>query len=175
MEVRPIKQEYILAVANHSMRAVVLHKNNERQLSYYFDDKLITEKSMSGGQCYTDSDCIREVVDEYKKNNKGIFADLLNYHIDKVRLVSKLVELELINFGIPIKAVTKIIKDYYEVEIALKDGTDIFRGRIKADNFPEVLEKFRMFINTLEGVNAELTQNITLLSNDKIEEAIDWA
>lgn len=174
MEIKPVKQEYILAVASHTLRAVVMHKDDERHLSYFFDDRLVTKKVMPGGKFYTDDECISEVVDEYKKNNKGVFADLFNYHVDKVHLVSKIVELELINFGMPIKAITKIVKDYYEIEIALKDGTDMFRGRIKADNFPEVLEKFRMFINTLDGLNDELTQNITLLSNDRIETVIDW-
>lgn len=174
MEIKPIKQEYDLAVANHTMRATVLHEDNERHLNYYFDDKLVAQKTMPAGQYYTDDECISEAVDEYRKNNVGVYADLLNRHVDKIHLKAKLVEIELINYGITIKGKVKIVKDYYEIELSTENEENVFSGRVNATNFSEALEKMRMFVNTLDGVNKDLTQNISLLSNDKIEEVISW-
>jgi hypothetical protein len=37
-----------------------------------------------------------------------------------------------------------------------------------------VLEKLRIFINTLEGVSDVLSQNIDEFSNDKVMEKIKW-
>lgn len=174
MEIKPVKQEYILSVANHKMRAVVLHEENARKLSYYFDDKLVEQKVMPGGDYYTDDECISEVVDEYKRNTKGVYADLLNRHIDKVHLVAKLIEVKLINFGIAATVKAKIVKNFYEVEITPEGGEDVISAKIKANNFSEAFEKTRILISTLEGLSAEASQNITLLSSDKIKESINW-
>ena len=174
MEIKPIKQEYILSVMKHTMRAIVEHKNDKRFLSYYFDDKLVATRERAGGEYYTDDDCIREVVDDYRKNNTGVYADLFNRHTDKIFLEAKILEVELVNNGIVLKAKVKIIKDFYEIELATDNGNNQFSGKFKAADFPEVLEKMRLFTNTLEGVSIELAQNINILSNDKIEEIIKW-
>lgn len=174
MEIKPIKQEYVFSVMNHTMRAVAEHKNDKRYLSYYFDDKLVATRERAGGEYYTDDDCIREVVDDYRKNNTGVYADLFNRHTDKIFLQEKLLEVELINNGIVLKAKVKIIKDYYEIELATDNGNNQFNGKFKAADFSEVLEKMRLFTYTLEGVSSELAQKISILSNDKIEEVIKW-
>ena len=72
------------------------------------------------------------------------------------------------------KAKAKIVKDYYEVEISTYDGGDLICGKIKANSFSEVLEKMRLFVTVLGGVSSELSEKITLLSSDKIEEVISW-
>ena len=174
MEIVPIKQEYLFSVASHTMKAVVEHVNNERHLNYFFDDRLVATKIMAGGDYYTDDDCIKEVVDDYKKNKKDVYADLFNNHMDKIKLSEKKLEANLVTFGMTIKATVKIVKDYYEIELFTADGDDQFHGKFKAANFSEVLEKMRLFTSTLEGVSNELAQQITLLSNDKIEARIDW-
>ena len=174
MEIRPIKQEYVFSVANHTMRAVALHENDERNLSYYFDDKLVARKKMPGGEYYTDDECISEVVDDYRKNNTGVYADLLNRHVDKIRLTAKYLEVDISYMGLTGKAKAKIVKDYYEVEISTYDGGDLICGKIKANSFSEVLEKMRLFVTVLGGVSSELSEKITLLSSDKIEEVISW-
>lgn len=174
MDIIPVKQEYIFSVTKHTMRAVCEHKDNKRYLSYYFDQKLVETKTIDGGEYYTDDDCIREVVEDYSKNNTNVYSDMFNRHIDKITLMEKHLEVDLVNFGIVIKAKVKIIKDYYEIELLANDGNDRFSGRFKALDFPEVLEKMRLFINTLGSVSTELAQNISILSNDKIEEVIKW-
>lgn len=174
MEIVPIKQEYIFTVLNHTMHAVAEHKNDKRYLSYYFDDKLVAQKEIEGGDYYTDDDCICEVVDDYRKNNKGVYADLFNRHTDKIQLTTKLLEVNLVNSGIIINAKVKIVKEYYEIELATESGEDKFSGRFRAAGFSEVLEKMRLFTRTMEGVSDELAQNISILSNDKIEEIIRW-
>lgn len=174
MEIVPIKQEYIFSVMNHRMRAVAEHTKEKRYLSYYFDDKLVAKKEKAGGEYYTDDECIREVVDDYRKNNTGVYADLFNRHTDKIFLEAKTIEVDLVNNGIVIKAKVKIVKDFYEIELATDNGNNQFSGRFKAVDFPEVLEKMRLFTYTLEGVSAELANNISVLSNDKIEEIIKW-
>lgn len=174
MEIIPIRQEYIFSIMNHTMRAVAEHISSVRKLSYYFDDKLVADKVIPGGTIYTDDDCIREVVDDYRKNNSGVYADLFNRHTDKITLTSKLLDVDLVNSGIVIHGKVKISKDYYDIELSTDNGENQFTGRFKAVNFSEVLEKMRLFTNTLTGVSTELAQNISVLSNDKIEEVIKW-
>ena len=172
MEIIPVKQEYILSITKHTMRAVVDHIENVRKLSYYFDEKLVATKVVPGGDYYTDDDCISEVVDDYRKNKTDVYADLFNRHIDKISLVAKLLEVKLVNYGIVINAKVKIVKDYYEIELVT--GENQFCGKFKAADFSEVLEKMRLFTNTLEGVSADLAEKINILSNNKIEAAIKW-
>ncbi|MCQ2499279.1 MAG: hypothetical protein MJ133_09895 [Lachnospiraceae bacterium] len=174
MEIIPRRQEYVFSVMKHTMRAVVEHEQDKRNLSYYFDEKLVATKVRDGGNYYTDDDCIREVVDDYRKNNTGVYADLFNRHTDKIYLTTKLLEVDLVNSGIVIRAKVKIVRDYYEIELATDNGNNQFTGRFKAASFSEVLEKMRLFTSTLEGVSFELAQNISILSNDKIEEIIKW-
>lgn len=174
MEIIPIRQEYIFSVMKHTMRASVEHTADNRIFRYYFDDRLVSEKTSVAGDFYTDDDCIRDVIDEYRKTNNDAYADLFNRHIDKVTLSARLLELELVNSGIVIKSKVKTVKDYYEVELSTDNGDNVFSGKIRAVNFPEVLEKIRLFTNTLEGISTKLTQCINELSNDKIEEIINW-
>ena len=129
---------------------------------------------MSGGDYYTDDDCIREVVDDYKKNKTDVYSDLFNHHIDKIALTKKIIEVDLVNYGIVIKAKVKIVKYYYEIELFTDGGDNKFCGKFKASDFSEVLEKMRLFTSTLGEVSSELAQKITILSNDKIEEIIKW-
>lgn len=174
MEIVPIKQEYTFAILNHTMRAVAEHRNGNRYLNYYFDQKLVAEKILPGGDYYTDDDCIREVVEDYRKNHVGVYADIFNHHTDKIKLTAKLLEAELINNGIKIHAKVKIVKDCYEIDLATESGMNQFGGKFQASDFSEVLEKMRLFTNVMAGVNDNLAQHINLLSNDKVEELIKW-
>lgn len=174
MDIIPVRQEYTFSITTHTMKAVADHKNNERHLSYYFDEKLVATRVVEGGDFYTDDDCITEVVEDYRKNKKDVYADLFNRHIDKIKLTSKTLEVDLVNFGIVIKARVKIVKDFYEIELYTDNGDNSFSGKFKAADFSEVLEKMRLFTNTLESVSSDLAQNINILANDKIEEVIKW-
>lgn len=174
MEIIPIKQEYVFSIMNHTMRAIAEHREKDRKLKYYFDQKLVSEKVIPGGEYYTDDDCIREVIDDYRKNHTGVYADIFNRHLDKVLLSEKVLEVYLINNGIKLNAKVRVIKDYYEIELGTDNGDNMFKGKFKASDFSEVLEKMRLFTYTLEGVSHELAKNISVLSNDKIEEVIQW-
>lgn len=174
MEIIPVKQEYTFSVATHTMRAVVEHVNNKRHLSYFFDQKLVATKDVEGGEYYTDDDCITEVVEDYKKNRTDVYADLFNNHADKITLTSKIIEVDLNNYGIIIKAKVKIVKDFYEIELHTDGEENSFQGKFKAADFSEVLEKMRLFTSTLGDVSAELAEKINILSNDRIEKSIRW-
>lgn len=174
MDIVPIRQEYSFSITTHTMRAVVEHIDSKRCLSYYFDQKLVATRVVDGGDFYTDDECITEVVEDYRKNRTDVYADIFNRHIDKIALTSKLLEIDLVNFGITVKAKVKIIKDFYEIELYTDDEENRFSGKFKATDFSEVLEKMRLFTSTLGEVSSELAQKINILSNDKIEETIKW-
>ena len=174
MDIIPVRQEYMFSVTSHSMRAVAEHIGDKRQLNYYFDEKLVATKEIGGGDYYTDDDCITEVVENYRKSKKDVYADLFNRHIDKITLTAKVLEVKLVNYGIVINAKVKIIKDFYEIELRTDNEENCFSGRFKAADFSEVLEKMRLFISTLGEVSAQLAQKINILSNDKIEQVIKW-
>lgn len=174
MDIIPVRQEYFFSVASHTMRAVAEHIDDKRHLHYYFDEKLVETRVIGGGDYYTDDDCITEVVEEYRKSKKDVYADLLNRHIDKIALTSKSVEVKLVNYGIVINSKVKVIKDFYEIELYTDNQENHFSGKFKANNFSEVLEKMRLFISTLGDLSIELAQRINILSNDRIEEVIKW-
>lgn len=174
MDIIPVRQEYVFSVSTHTMRAVAEHIDNKRYLKYYFDAKLVETLEIEGGDYYTDDDCITEVVEEYRKSKTGVYADLLNRHIDKIALTSKSLEVKLVNYGIVINARVRIIKDYYEIELHTDNEENCFSGKFKAADFSEVLEKMRLFTSTLSEVSTELAEKIDILSNDKIEEIIKW-
>lgn len=174
MDIIPIRQEYTFSVTTHTMRAVVEHIDQKRHLKYFFDDKLVASKVVEGGEYYTDDDCIAEVVEDYKKNKNDVYADLFNRHVDKIAMTSKVLEVDLVNYSIVIKAKVKIVKDYYEIELYTENEENRFSGRFKAADFSEVLEKMRLFTSTLGEVSMELAQKINILSNDRIAETIKW-
>lgn len=174
MDIIPVRQEYTFSVTTHTMKAVAEHTDDKRRLDYYFDDKLVATKIIEGGEYYTDDDCITEVVEDYRKSNTGVYADLLNRHIDKIKLTSKSLEVKLVNYGIVINARVRIVNEFYEIELHTDNEENSFNGRFKANDFSEVLEKMRLFTSTLGEVSTELAQRINILSNDKIEEVIEW-
>lgn len=174
MDIIPVKQEYIFTIAGHTMRAVVDHLSDKRYMSYYFDKKMVASKVLEGGEYYTDDECIYEVVEDYRKNNKNVYSDIFNHHMDKISLSKKIVEVDIVNYGIVLKSKVEIVKNYYEIELYTDGGENTFHGKFKAEGFSEVLEKMRLFTITMEGVSTELTDKINLLSNDKIEKSIKW-
>ena len=174
MEIIPVKQEYDFTVMQHTMRAVAEHKIDSREISYYFDQKLVAKKILPRGSFLTDDDYIADIVAEYMKNNTGVYADIFRYHSDKVLLVSKSMELQLENNGIIINVQVLVRKEDYSLKLITQSGDDSFAGTFKATSFSEVLEKIRIFIGFLEGVSDDLTENIDKLSSDKVEEWIKW-
>jgi hypothetical protein len=91
-----------------------------------------------------------------------------------VFLERKNVEVLVENYEVVINAKIRQEKNHYQVILSANNGEDTVSGDFKASNFSDVLEKLRIFINTLEGVSAELSQNIDELSNDKVLERIQW-
>lgn len=172
MEIIPERQEYIFSVMNHTMRSVVEHMHNMRKISYFFDEKMVAQKNVPGGEFYTDDECISEVVQDYRRHKKDAYADLFNNHMDKVFLAAKLLKVKLVNYGIEIEANIKVFKGSYEIEF--QRGDNYFSSRFNAENFSEALEKMRIFTHTLDGISMEMAEKIHVLSNDKIASAIKW-
>jgi hypothetical protein len=157
------------------MKAVAEHGAEEREIFYYFDDKLVSKKTIPAGEYLTDDDFIREILEEYCKHHGGVYADIFNNHSDMVFLETKIVEVEVENYEVVINAKIKREKNHYQVVMSANNGEDTITGDFKASNFSDVLEKLRIFINTLEGVSTELSRNIDELSDDKVLERIQWA
>lgn len=175
MTIEPQRLEYHLEVLNHTMKAVVLHLEKERKMSFYFDDKLVSERDVEKGSILTDAECINDLVVNYSKKNVGVFADIFKNHTDKVKLDAKIIEVKLVNFGIEILAKVTVEKDRYIMELSANNDQDKFLGTFASASFSDALEKLRLFTSTLEGVNENLTENISALSTDKVEEWIKWA
>jgi hypothetical protein len=174
MKIIPIKTEYDFKIKQHKMRSVAEHGDEEREISYYFDDKLVAKKTIPAGEYLTDDDFIRAIVEEYCKYHGGVYADIFNNHSDMVLLETKTVEVRVENYEVVIGVKIKREKNHYQVLMSANNGEDVITGDFKASTFSDVLEKLRIFINTLEGVSAELSQNIDELSNDKVLEWFEW-
>jgi len=172
--ITPIRIEYFLKIMNHTMRAAAEHLELARRITFYFDDKVVSEKAVPPGDFLTDDDCISELVEKYCKNEKGVYADLFFRHSDKVHLVSKTLEFMIENYGIKMNAHVVVEKGKYSIEVNGVDGGDSFSGTFRADNFSEVLEKTRIFTSTLAGISDNFSNHINELANDKVEEWIRW-
>lgn len=170
----PIKIEYQFQINNHTMRASAEHLELARRITFYFDDKIVSEKAVPPGDFYTDDDCISELVENYCRNQTGVFADLLKRHSDKVHLTAKKLEFLIDNYGIKMNASVVVEKGVYHFEVNGAEGVDAFSGTFKADNFSEVLEKVRIFTSMLGGISESFSKHIDELSNDKVEEWIKW-
>ncbi len=156
------------------MRATVLHMTDSRKVSFVFDGKVISEKSLPNGDYTTDDTCISELVRNYCKFNAGVYADLFKRHSDKVHLVNKTLEFVIENYGIELFVLVTVEKEKYHVEAKTKSGDDSFTGTFKSMNFSEVLEKVRMFTSTLVEISDRFSSHINELSNDEVEDWIKW-
>lgn len=174
MNLKPIYATYVFSIPNHTIIATAKHKDNEREISYFYDDKLISQRSVPDGDLLSDDDYIRDLVENHCKTSIDAFSDLFNNHSNKILLISKSVKVLIDNFGIEIMAIVKVYNNRHEIELSTLDGEDKFSGTFASNNFPDVLEKLRLFINTLSGVSSDLTTHIDELSNDKIEALIKW-
>jgi hypothetical protein len=86
----------------------------------------------------------------------------------------KITEVVIENFEIVINVTIREEKNRYQVILSANDGEDRIVGDIKATNFSDVLEKLRIFINTLTSMSTELSQNLDELNDDKVMERIRW-
>lgn len=172
--ITPLKIAYNLQVKEHTMRAVAEHLELVRRITFYFDDRVVAEKNIEPGDFLTDDDCISEIVRNYCRNAQGVYADLFSRHSDKVQLVSKTLDFSIENYGLIMLAHVTVEKGRYFITVESGDGVDTFSCTFKAENFSEVLEKVRIFTNTLEGVSNSFSSHINELSSDKVEEWIRW-
>jgi hypothetical protein len=174
MKIIPILITYYFEVLKHTMRAEAEHSDGVRKIRYYFDEKQVTEKIIPDGHFLTDDDIIREFVDNYSRSHIDMLADIFSKHSDTVHLTKKNMEVLIENYGININVTITETADQYDITMSTEDGCNTISGKFKASNFSEVLEKLRIFINTLEGVSDVLSQNIDEFSNDKVMEKIKW-
>jgi len=170
----PVSIEYNMQIKEHTLRAKAEHLENVRKITFYFDDKVVSEKIVAKGDFLTDDDCISEIVDNYCHNKTGVYADLFKNHSDKVHLVNKILVFIIENYGIRMVATVKVEKDKYHVEVNGNNGNDVFSGSFQSQNFSEVLEKVRIFTTTLNEISNSFSENIDELSSDKVEQWIKW-
>ncbi|MGN0311959.1 MAG: hypothetical protein ACI4CC_04215 [Lachnospiraceae bacterium] len=170
----PIKVEYDFTMKNHRLKAVAEHLESERKFTFYFDEKVVSEKMFSSGDFLTDDDCIRDLVENYCEDHIGAYADLFKRHSDMVHLVSKTIDFVIENFGINIQAHIIVEKGKYFFEVNENNGDDVFSGSFRAENFSEVFEKVRIYTSILGEISKKFSENINELSNDKVEECIKW-
>lgn len=173
-KITPIKIMYNLVILNHTMCAVAEHFEEFRKITFYFDDKIVSEKAIPPGDFLTDDDCISELVENYCKNKVGVYADLFKNHSDKVHLKDKILEFKIENYGITMFAHVTVEKNRYIIKVNGNNGEDVFSGSFKSENFSEVLEKVRIFTGTLVGISESFSSHINELSSDKVEEWIKW-
>lgn len=173
-KITPVKIEYNFKIKEHTLKASTEHFENERKISFYFDNKLVASENVPLGDFLTDDDDIRNLVENYCKNKTGVYADLFKNHSDKVHLVYKTLEFIIENYGMQMNALVTVEKAKYYVEVSGNNGSDVFSGTFMSDSFSEVLEKVRMFTSTLTEISDKFSTHINELSNDKVEEWIKW-
>lgn len=174
MKIIPIKTEYKFEAMNHNLKAVLVHTEGKRKITYFFDDKQLAERIIEEGSFWSDDDKIQELAETYFKEHKGAMSDLFLNHSDKVILKDKITTFVVINYGIEIDVIVKEEKGTFAVKISTANGENVLNGKFRAENASEALEKLRIFLNTMQGIGEELSSNIDELSNDRVMERIKW-
>lgn len=172
--IKAIRIDYILKVKEHVLKAIVEHLENARKITFYFDEKTISEKLIPLGDFFTDDECISDLVRKYCENQNDMYADLFNNHSDNVRLVAKNLDFLIDNYGIKMYAHVHVENEKYHIEVKGGNEVDSFAGTFKADNFSEVLEKVRIFTSTLVGISDSFSAHINEFSDDKVANWIKW-
>lgn len=174
MEIIPIKTEYNFEVLTHTAKASLEHINGERKASYYFDDKLIGEKTVPDGSLMTDDDCIAEIMSEYCRNHTGVYADIYSKHADKIQLLNKILYFKVDSGTFLVDFVAKCEKGEISFSIATNNGKDKVICKMEANDFLEAFEKARMIVYGMESMNTEISKHINDLAKDEIMEIIKW-
>lgn len=174
MKLIPVRLEYCFEALKHKMRAAVKHMGGSREICYYFDDEMVSNRFIPNDLPMTDDDCICDLVHAYSQTHTNVFSDLFKKHRDKVLLKKKTVEVTLDNNGFLFDASVVIEKGFYTISISTNNGEDSFTSRFAASSFSEALEKIRIFLNTLEGVSDSLSKHISKLANDRVQELVEW-
>lgn len=170
--ITPVKIEYNFQIGDHTMSVSAEHLELARKLTFYFDNKIVSEKAIPPGDFLTDDDCISDLVRNYCRNQTGVYADLFKRHSDKVHLVSKKLDFIIENYGIKMTAKVTVEKGKYHIDV--KGNTDEFSCTFMSESFSEVLEKVRIFTNTLTEISDSFSSHINELSNDQVEAWIKW-
>lgn len=174
MKIIPELTEYNFEIMKHTAKAMVEHIAGVRKASYFFDDKLIGERTVEDGGIMTDDDCIADIMSEYCKNNKGVYADIYSKHADKIQLVNKLVHLKIDSGAFVVDFSAKCEKGVFTFSITTSSGRDRIVCRMEANDFLEAFEKSRFLLYGMEGMNEEISKHINELARDEIMEIIKW-
>ena len=175
MNLIPIKTEYNFEVMKHTARALLEHIDGNRKASYFFDDKLVSERVVPDGDVMTDDDCIADMLSEYSKNNTGVYADLYSKHADKIHLINKIVSVKVEEGPILVSLDVKCEKNSYTFSLVTNGGKDKIACKMEAADFSEAYEKARLLLHGMENMNSEISKHINEFTNDQIREIIKWS
>lgn len=174
MKIIPEITEYNFEVMNHTARASLEHIAGVRKASYYFDEKLVGERVVPDGSLMTDDDCIADIVSEYSRNNKGVYADIYSKHADKIQLVNKMIHFKVDSGLFVVNCSVKCEKGFITFSLTRNGGNDRVACRIEANDFLEAFEKARLLLFGMESMNMEIAKHINKLAKDEIMEIIKW-
>lgn len=174
MKIIPEKTEYKFEVLKHTARASLEHVAGVRKVSYYFDEKLVGERTVSGGDLLTDDDCIADILSEYSRNNTGVYADIYRNHSDKIQLVSKMVHFKVDSGTFIVDFSAMCEKGSITFSVIANGGKDRIACKMEANDFLEAFEKSRILLHGMESMNEELSKHINDLARDEIMELIKW-
>lgn len=174
MQIIPRKVEYRFEAGKHTLGASAEHLGRNREIKFYFDDLLVGTTQAPEGKISVDDECILEAIEDYYRNNSGIYADVFGRHSDQITLNEKHMYVDITEAGFNQKVHIVSTGEKYKFEISSEDGRDKLVGNFQSEDCSEILEKMRVFISMVTGVCDEMTMNLTELSNDKIKQWIRW-
>ena len=174
VKIIPESLKYNFKIVNHTAKVLLEHVAGVRKVSYYFDNKLIDEKVVPGGELLSDDDCIDDIVQEYAKTNTGMYADLFNNHKDRINLLSKTMKLTVESGMFKVNFTSTWEKGFFSFSVTSNEGKDTINCKIEANDFLEAYEKARFLLYGMESMNGEIAQHISELANDKIMKVIKW-
>lgn len=177
MNLIPVKMKYTADVKGHALCVNVEYFELYRIFDFYFDNKKVSSKTVqnSSDTLYQNDDVkINEMIKEYCENKKDIFTDIFVRHADSVKLISKELQLKILDGFVELIVDVIVKENLYNISTHTKDNTGKFTGEFVANSFSEVLEKLRLFSGVLGDSNKELGKYIDSFSHDNIKEKYEW-
>lgn len=174
MKLIPVKTEYNFEIMGHSGKAHLEHVAGVRNVEFSFDGKLVGSRAVPDGELITDDDCIADILSDYSKNNKTVYADIYSRHKDKVKLVNKIVSVKIDTVAFLVDLTVKCEKNLYTLTMTTNEGKDKIACIMEAHDVSEAFEKSRMLLYGMENLNEEISAHINELASDEIREIFSW-
>jgi len=174
MIIKPVQMEYVLDFKGHSLSAIIQEIAGVKFLRMEIDGKMIDGVKLNADEDHGYVKILQNHVNEYISKSKNKYADIVLNHMDALKVVRKTMCMSIEEMGIDMNMCVISEKGLYTIKFSVTEFKDDMVCHIVANSLSDALEKSRMFTSIMNGINQEMTQNLTEFSEDGILEELGW-